>query len=203
MWNQYRPPTPPTTTTLSKFIISRRKHMYCLRNVDDQQAARINTLRPRQNGRQFTDDTYKCIFLNENVWIPIKISPKFVPNGLINNIPALVQIMAWRRPGDKPLSGPMMDRLPTHICVTWPQWFKIANMLTCVSRNMTRGTKRYDRPTCYHRENSSRIIGRSLFSMRSGLDCLCRLSMEGHLKIIYSIYCGLISQGIAYHSPTS
>ena len=39
-----------------------------------------------------------------------------------NNIAALVQIMAWRRPGDKPLSGPMMVRLPTHICVTRPQW---------------------------------------------------------------------------------
>ena len=30
--------------------------------------------------------------------------------------------MAWRRPGDKPLSEPMMVSLPTHICVTWPQW---------------------------------------------------------------------------------
>ena len=35
-------------------------------------------------------------------WIPIKISLKFVPKGRINNIPALVQIMAWRRLGDKP-----------------------------------------------------------------------------------------------------
>ena len=68
----------------------------------------INTLRPRQNGRHFADDIFKCIFLNENVWIPIKISLKFVPKGPINNIPALVQIMAWRRPGDKPLSEPMM-----------------------------------------------------------------------------------------------
>ena len=40
----------------------------------------------------------------------------------MNSIPALVQIMAWRRPGDKPLSEPMMVRLPTHICVTRPQW---------------------------------------------------------------------------------
>ena len=32
--------------------------------------------------------------------------------------------MAWRRPGDKPLSEPMMVRLPTHICVTRPQWVK-------------------------------------------------------------------------------
>ena len=58
---------------------------------------------------------FKCIFFNENVWIPIKISLKFVPKGPINNIPAMVQIMAWRRPGDKPLSEPMVVGLPTHI----------------------------------------------------------------------------------------
>ena len=82
----------------------------------------VNTLRPRQNVRHFADDIFKCIFFNENVWIPIKISLKFVPKGPINNIPALVQIMAWRRPGDKPLPEPMMFSLPTHICVTRPQW---------------------------------------------------------------------------------
>ena len=83
---------------------------------------RVNTLRPTQNGCHFAYDIFKCIFLNENVWIPIKISLKFVPKGPINNIPALVQIMAWRRPGDKPLSEPMMVSLPTHICVSRPQW---------------------------------------------------------------------------------
>ena len=77
----------------------------------------LNTLRPRQNGRHFADDILKCIFLNENVWIPIEISLNFVPKGPINNIPALVQIMAWRRSGDKPLSEPMMVGLTTHICV--------------------------------------------------------------------------------------
>ena len=51
----------------------------------------------------------------------IKNSLKFVPKGSINNITALVQIMAWRRPGDKPLSEPMLVRIPTHICVAWPQ----------------------------------------------------------------------------------
>ena len=61
-------------------------------------------------------------FLNENVWISIKISLKFVPKGQINNIPSLDQIMAWRRPGDKPLSEPMMVSLLTHMCVTRPQW---------------------------------------------------------------------------------
>ena len=78
----------------------------------------INTLRPRQNGRHFADDIFKCIFVNENVWIRIKISLKFVHQGQIDNIPSLVQIMAWRRPGDKPLSEPMIVSLLTHICLT-------------------------------------------------------------------------------------
>ena len=81
-----------------------------------------NTSRLRPNGRHFTDDIFKCIFLNENIWISINISLNFVPKGQINNIPALVPIMAWRRPGDKPLSEPMMVSLLTHICVTWHQW---------------------------------------------------------------------------------
>ena len=43
---------------------------------------------------------------------------KFVPKGPINNFATLVQIMAWRRPGDKPLSESMMVILLTHICIT-------------------------------------------------------------------------------------
>ena len=82
----------------------------------------INTLRPRQNGRHFADDTFNHIFANENVKISIRFSLKFVLKGPINNIPALVQIMAWRRPGDKPLSEPVMVSLLTDIYVTRPQW---------------------------------------------------------------------------------
>ena len=89
----------------------------------------ITTLRPRQDVRHFSDDIFKCIFLNDNAWIFIKISLKLVRYGPINNIPALVQIMAWRRPGGKPLSEPMMVRLSTHICVTRPQW---VTMITTV-----------------------------------------------------------------------
>ena len=63
----------------------------------------IITLRQRQNGRHFADDIFKCIFLNENGWISLKISLKFVPKVPIDNILTLVQIMAWGRPGDKPL----------------------------------------------------------------------------------------------------
>ena len=82
----------------------------------------INTLRPRLNGCHFADGTFKCIFLNEDVRISIKISLKFVSKAPINNIPALVQIKAWCWPGNKPLSELMMVRLLTHICITRPQY---------------------------------------------------------------------------------
>ena len=84
----------------------------------------VNTLRPKQLCRHFADDSFKHTFLNENVWILIKISLKFVHKGPINNIPGLVQIMAWRRPSDKPLSEPILGSLLTHICITRPQWVK-------------------------------------------------------------------------------
>ena len=57
--------------------------------------------------------------------ISIDISLNFVPKGPINNIPALVQIMAWRLPGDKPSSEPMIVSLSTHICVTRPHWVNL------------------------------------------------------------------------------
>ena len=81
-------------------------------------SVKFNTLRLIQNGRHFTDNLFKRIFLNGTVRISIKISLKFVPKGPISNIPALVQIMAWRWPGNKPLSEPMIVTLPTYICVT-------------------------------------------------------------------------------------
>ena len=83
---------------------------------------RFNTLWPSHNGCPFPDHIFKCIFLNENVWISIKISLKFVPKGPISDIPALVQLMAWYRPGNKPLSEPMMVSLLTHICIIRHQW---------------------------------------------------------------------------------
>ena len=36
------------------------------------------------------DDNFKCIFLNDNDRIKIQISLKFVPDGPIDNSPALV-----------------------------------------------------------------------------------------------------------------
>ena len=90
----------------------------------------VNTLSPKQNGRHFVDDTFKCIFLNKNVRILIKISLKFVPKGPINNIPALVKIMA-----DQVRSRP-------HISVARPQWaqefyLKLSWILHCHWDNYT------------------------------------------------------------------
>ena len=79
----------------------------------------FNTLRLRQDDRHFADDILKCIFLNKNAWISLL---KF----RINNIPALVQIMAWCRQGDKPLSASVMVSLVTYICVTRPQWVNVS-----------------------------------------------------------------------------
>ena len=55
----------------------------------------------------WADNIFKCIFLNENDKIPIQISLKLVPRSPVDNKTALVQVMAWRRIGDKPLPEPM------------------------------------------------------------------------------------------------
>ena len=107
----------------ARYGVSFVRHMFDL--CSPFVIAVLNTLRPRQYGRHFPDDIFKCIFVNDNVLIWIQISLKFVRKGLINNIPSLVQIMAWRWPGDKPLSEPMMIILLTHICVTRPQWVNV------------------------------------------------------------------------------
>ena len=91
------------------------------------------TLRPRQDGRHFADDIFTCIFFNENCCSLMKFSVKYVRKGPIDNNPALVQIMAWRRSGDKPLSEPIMVILLTHICVTRPQWVNTSTIDATVS----------------------------------------------------------------------
>ena len=85
----------------------------CLR----ESPAQFNTLTLRENGRHFPDDVFRCIFLNENCYIAIQISLKFVSAGPINNMPPLVLIMAWHQTDDKPLSEPMMVSLLMHICL--------------------------------------------------------------------------------------
>ena len=65
---------------------------------------------PILNHLPLEDDIFRCIFVNEKFCILIKTSMKFVPTGPIDNNPALVQIMAWHRIGDKLLFEPMLTR---------------------------------------------------------------------------------------------
>ena len=97
-------------------------HMRQIHWLPSSALSLLNTLRPRLNCRHFADDIFRCIFLNENEWMLLMISLKFVPKVRIENIPTLVSIMAWCRSGDKPLSEPKMVSLLTYICVTRPQW---------------------------------------------------------------------------------
>ena len=48
--------------------------------------------------------------MTANFCILIRVSLKFVPSGPIDNKAALVQVMAWRRTGDKPLPEPMLTQ---------------------------------------------------------------------------------------------
>ena len=89
-------------------VLTKHNASYCFYHI----------LRPRQNCCHFADNISKCIFLNENLWISLKISLKFVPKVQIDNIPTFVQIITWCQPGDKPLFEPMMLNLLMYICIT-------------------------------------------------------------------------------------
>ena len=78
-------------------------------NIGYPSEKHLNTLRPRQKGRHFPDDSFRCIFVNGNVWISIKISLNFVSKGPIKG----------PRIGSDNGLAPMMVSLLTHICVAW------------------------------------------------------------------------------------
>ena len=67
----------------------------------------------------------------------------------VDNISALVEIMAWRRPGTKPLSKPMMVSLLMHICFTWPKW------VTTIHRDMLIKTRGHSLTSKWHRHNNA------------------------------------------------
>ena len=56
------------------------------------------------------DDIFKCISFNENDKFRFKFHWNLLSGVPIDNKPALVHIMAWRRTGDKPLPEPMMTQ---------------------------------------------------------------------------------------------
>ena len=69
---------------------------------------------PGQNGNIWLTiflNSFSWKMVNENGRISIQISLKFVPKSPIDNKPALVQVMVWRRIGDKPLSEPKLTQV--------------------------------------------------------------------------------------------
>ena len=85
-------------------------------SIDYGSTKKVNKLRPRRNGRNFPDDIFKCIFLDAKCRYKLRLRVhKVCSSGPVNNIPALVQIMAWHRPGAMPLFELMTVSLLTHM----------------------------------------------------------------------------------------
>ena len=84
----------------------------------------FNTIWPRQNGRHFADNVFKCIFLTENIWFSNNVWLKYVHRGSIENVPSLVQIMACRLAGASLYLNQRWSSLLTHTCVSRPRWVK-------------------------------------------------------------------------------
>ena len=81
-----------------KLLLYRRQLFLSWQLIYGTSTIIVNTLGQIQHGRHFTDYIFESIFENENVWISITISLKSLYKSHINNISALQQIMAWRRP---------------------------------------------------------------------------------------------------------
>ena len=62
----------------------------------------------------------QTIFSNAFCWMIIQISLKFIPKGPIDNMPALIQILAWRRMATSHYLNQWWPSLLTHVCVTRP-----------------------------------------------------------------------------------
>ena len=82
----------------------------------------FNTLRPKQNGHLFAGDSFKCIFLNENFWFPMKFH---------RNMFHMVQLTIWQHwfrwwLGAEQASSHYLKQcwcvLLTLIFATRPQW---------------------------------------------------------------------------------
>ena len=93
----------------------------------------VNSSPAEQKGHHFADDNFKRIFVNEMFFISMWISMKLVSKGPIHDIPALVQIMAWRRPGDKPLSEPMLAQFTNAYMRHKGGWISSLGPWNCMS----------------------------------------------------------------------
>ena len=128
---------------------------YCIPATGTTVVTNMSILRLRKNCCHFADDNFKCVFGNEKIWILLMFPLKCVPKVPIDNNSALVQIMTWRQPGDKPLSGPIMVSWRTHIFVTPPQW---VNIILDVNTN-TMHSKSHSLLQCTHRRHPKTYHG--------------------------------------------
>ena len=140
----------------------------------------FNKLGPRQNGRYFPDDIFKCIFLNKNEWISIKISLQFVPEGTINNIPPasgsfaqpLVQAQIkenikaprhWPLWGEWPVDsltkGPLSGKCFRLMTSPWDAIYSIPSSITLTIVVLNSFSRKHKKHICifYH---FSKMIGR-------------------------------------------
>ena len=82
----------------------------------------FDTLRPRPNGQYFVDDIFKGISWNENVWIVVDISLKFIREGPTDNKSSLVRKMTRHRQVSGHYLNQWWSRLPMGICVAQPRY---------------------------------------------------------------------------------
>ena len=144
----------------------------------------LNTMRRRHNGRRFADETFSNAFSLMKLWILHTFSLKFVSKGSTNDIPTLVQIMAWCRSSDNPLSGPMMESLLTHISVTRPQCVKfgfLAISKTSVSSNLAIRANNILRPQQNGRHFTDNIFKYILCNVGIPFDISLRFVPKGHI----------------------
>ena len=135
-------------------------------NIQVINSADINTLRPRQKGRHFPYDIFKCIFLNENIWNSINFSLKFVTSVPVNIILALVQIMAWCRPGNRQLWKVGINALQGSTTLALPKSFighfilcrRVNEIFICSRRNLE---VKLPNQGLYSLKLSGRLTGRS------------------------------------------
>ena len=97
-----------------------------------------------RNAMKLTDGSFKCISLNENVWVPNTISLKFVSKCKIDNNKASIQMMAWRLTGDNPL-GKISRRVAAIISLR----FGLFLFAICCSFLSCYGAGRNVLPFCY------------------------------------------------------
>ena len=113
--------------------------MTCISTALPVARTQVNTLRPRKHCRHFFPNT----LLNEHVRSLIKDSLQFVLNGLADN--ASIQVIAWFRTGDKPLSETIMVEIADAISRHSPSlsYRNVAGSTKMAQRRQWSGCRRF------------------------------------------------------------